>query len=90
MPRMTSRRRPTVLALLAVPALVAGCASGPHPSLEVASRELDCPVAQLTRDEIYPNKQRISGCEREAIFVKDCGGYGTDAGCRWAKLKPRP
>jgi hypothetical protein len=69
--------------------LVVGCASGPHPALQVASRDFECPVGQLKRDEIYPNKQRVEGCGKEAVYVKDCGtGYGTDAECRWAKLKP--
>jgi hypothetical protein len=65
-----------------------GCASGPHPSLEYAAKDLDCPVASLTRHEIYPSKQRIEGCSKEATYVKHCGdGYGTDASCGWARAK---
>jgi hypothetical protein len=65
--------------------LAAGCASGPHPALEVASRDLDCPIKDLKRHEIYPNKQRVEGCNKEGIYVKDCGGYGVDSQCRWAR-----
>jgi hypothetical protein len=68
--------------------LLSSCASGPHPALEVAAKDFECPIAQLERHEIYPNKQRVEGCDKEAVYVKDCGGYGTDAACRWAKAKP--
>lgn len=67
--------------------LLLACASGPHPALKTAARDFDCPIAELKRDEIYPSKQRIEGCDKEAVYVKDCGGYGTDADCRWAKAK---
>jgi hypothetical protein len=61
------------------------CASGPHPSLEVASRDLKCPVEQLQRHEIYPKRQRLEGCGKEGIFVEDCSGYGLNAECRWVR-----
>lgn len=70
--------------------LLLGCASGPHPALQAAARDFNCPMAQLKRDEIYPNKQRIEGCDKEAIYVKHCGsGYGMDAECNWVKAMPR-
>jgi hypothetical protein len=67
-----------------------GCASGPHPSLEVASKAFKCPVERLTRHEIYPNKQRVEGCEQEAVFIKGCTGYGVDSTCDWVKAPPTP
>jgi hypothetical protein len=68
--------------------LLGACASGPHPSLEVASKEFKCPVKDLTRHEIYPNKQRVEGCGKEGIFVKGCDGYGVTAQCGWVKAPP--
>lgn len=68
----------------------AGCASGPHPSLAVASEALDCPAAELKRHEIYPEKQRIEGCGKEGIFVRGCSDYGATAECGWTRLKPKP
>lgn len=69
--------------------LLLGCASGPHPAMQLAARDFDCPMASLKRHEIYKNKQRIEGCNKEAVYVKNCGqGYGTDAECGWAKAKP--
>jgi hypothetical protein len=65
--------------------LLLGCATGPHPALEVAAHDLACPIAQLQRHEIYPNRQRVEGCGKEGIFVKDCGGYGLDSKCRWVR-----
>ena len=70
--------------------LLLGCASGPHPAMTLAARDFKCPMASLKRDEIYPNKQRIEGCNKEAIYVKTCGGYGIDSECKWAKAKPTP
>lgn len=71
--------------------LLLGCASGPHPALQAAAKDFHCPIEQLERDEIYPNKQRVDGCDKHAIFVKDCGsGYGADAECNWVKVKPKP
>lgn len=70
---------------------LSACASGPHPSLEYASKNLDCPVKQLTRHEIYANKQRIEGCGKEGVFVKACGGgYGVNEECKWARAKSMP
>ena len=67
------------------------CASGPHPALTIASRDFECPIKSLTRHEIYPNKQRVEGCGKEATYVKDCDtGYGTDSSCEWAKAKTLP
>jgi hypothetical protein len=69
--------------------LLLGCASGPHPAMQLAASDFKCPIKSLKRHEIYPNKQRIEGCNKEAIYVKDCGSsYGTDATCGWAKAKP--
>jgi hypothetical protein len=66
-----------------------GCASGPHPAMQLAARDFKCPIEQLERSEIYPNKQRIEGCDKEAVYVNACGSdYGTDAECGWAKAKP--
>jgi hypothetical protein len=68
--------------------LLLGCASGPHPALEYAAKDLKCPVKDLKRTEIYPNKQRVEGCNKEGVYVKTCGeGYGIDAECRWARAK---
>jgi len=69
-----------------------GCASGPHPAVVMASKDFDCPQASLTRHEIYPNKQRIEGCGKEAIYIKGCtsGSYGTSGTCDWVKARPTP
>jgi hypothetical protein len=67
--------------------VASACASGPHPALEVAARDFDCPQKDLKRHEIYPNRQRVEGCGKEGIFVKDCAGYGVDSKCRWARAK---
>lgn len=67
-----------------------GCASGPHPALVKASKDWDCPVKDLKRHEIFPEKQEVEGCGKNAIYVNTCQGYGTDASCGWAKLKPKP
>lgn len=67
-----------------------GCASGPHPAIVMAEKDFDCPQKDLTRHEIYPNKQRIEGCGKEAIYIKGCSGYGLDEKCGWAKAPPEP
>jgi hypothetical protein len=58
--------------------------------MTMAARDFDCPMASLTRHEIYPNKQRIEGCGKEAIYIKGCGGdsYGADSKCEWVKAVP--
>lgn len=66
------------------------CASGPHPALEMASKDFKCPIKSLTRHEIYPNKQRVEGCGKDAIFIKGCTGYGVDSKCDWVKAPPEP
>lgn len=66
------------------------CASGPHPALEVAAKDLGCEEPSLTLHEIYPNKVRVEGCDKEGTYVKTCDGYGVTASCGWAKLKPKP
>ena len=65
-----------------------GCASGPHPAIVMASKDFDCPEKSLTRHEIYPNKQRIEGCGKEAIYIKGCTDYGAAGKCDWAKAPP--
>jgi hypothetical protein len=55
---------------------ILACASGPHPAMTMAARDFDCPLTGLARHEIYPNKQRIEGCGKEAIHIKGCGGEG--------------
>ena len=69
-----------------------GCASGPEVAMNLAAKDFKCPVKDLTRHEIYPNKQRIEGCGKEAIYIKGCprGSYGAGAECGWAKAKPAP
>lgn len=66
--------------------LLGACASGPHPALTLASRDFACPIEQLQRHQIYPNKQRIEGCGKEAIYIKGCNGYGADSKCDWVKV----
>ena len=70
--------------LLGILAL-AGCASGPHPALRLASKDFDCPIKELSRHEIYANKQRIEGCDKEAVYIKGCDGYGATAKCGWVR-----
>ena len=65
--------------------LLWSCASGPHPALEVASRDLKCDQKELKRHEIYPKRQRVEGCGKEGIYVEDCAGYGVDSKCRWVR-----
>lgn len=78
------------VAALLVLVAVLGCASGPHPALAVASKDLACEQKALSLHEIYPNKVRIEGCDKEGIYVKACDGYGIDSTCGWAKMKPKP
>lgn len=63
------------------------CASGPHPAVEIASKEFKCETTALKLHEIYPRKVRVEGCGKEAIYVKVCSGYGMDSKCGWA-VKP--
>src|SRR5690349_8094550 len=72
------------LILLAACALSA-CASGPHPALRIASKDLDCEQSGLKLHQIYPKKVRIEGCGREAIYVDACSGYGMDQKCGWGR-----
>ncbi|HEX7477938.1 MAG TPA: hypothetical protein VF331_09030 [Polyangiales bacterium] len=44
--------------------------------MTMAARDFDCPLTGLAHHEIYPNKQRIEGCGKEAIHIKGCGGEG--------------
>jgi len=69
-----------------------GCASGPQVAMDMAAKDFKCPVKDLTRHEIYPNKQEIAGCGKSAIYIKGCtkGSYGAGAECGWAKAPPRP
>lgn len=61
------------------------CASGPHPALQLASRDLSCEQSQLTLEQIYPKKVRIEGCGKTAIYVDACSGYGTEETCGWGR-----
>jgi hypothetical protein len=61
------------------------CASGPHPALQLASRDLSCEQSQLKLEQIYPKKVRIEGCGKTAIYVDACSGYGTDETCGWGR-----
>ena len=67
--------------------VVCSCASGPHPALEVASRDFDCPIKDLKRHEYTRIASAWKAATRKASSVKDCGGYGADAECRWARAK---
>jgi len=78
---------PALLALLTL-SVLAACASGPHPSIEVASKDFECPSAELTRTEIYPKKQKFEGCGKEAIFILGCAGYGANESCEWVRQPP--
>jgi hypothetical protein len=65
---------------------VGACATGPHPALKLASRDLGCEQSQLKLEQIYPKKVRIEGCGKTAIYVDACNdGYGTDATCGWGR-----
>jgi hypothetical protein len=79
--RMRHRRLFIASAALALGA----CASGPHPALELASRDLSCEQSQLKLEQIYPKKVRIEGCGKSAIYVDACSGYGTDETCGWGR-----
>jgi hypothetical protein len=61
------------------------CASGPHPALQLASRDLSCERSQLRLEQIYPKKVRIEGCGKTAIYVDACSGYGTEETCGWGR-----
>jgi hypothetical protein len=71
-------------------ATLSACASGPHPAVQMAAKDFDCPMKDLKRHEIYPNKQRVEGCGKEAIYIKGCTDYGVDGECGWAKQVPKP
>ena len=62
-----------------------GCASGPHPSLAIATKDLGCEEKALKVHEIFPRKVRVEGCGKEAIYVKLCAGYGMDSKCDWQR-----
>ena len=70
--------------LIACSALYA-CKSGPHPALKPASQYLKCSQSALKVHEIYPQKVRVEGCGKEAIYVDACKGYGADEKCEWAR-----
>jgi hypothetical protein len=72
------------LILLAAWALGA-CASGPHPALQIASKDLNCEQSGLQLHEIYPQKVRVEGCGKQAIYVDACSGYGMDEKCGWGR-----
>lgn len=61
------------------------CASGPHPALQIASKDLDCEQSALQLHEIYPKKVRVEGCGRQGIYVDACSGYGIDEKCGWGR-----
>jgi hypothetical protein len=64
-----------------------GCASGPHPALKLAAKDLSCDASGLSLHKIYPKKVRVEGCGKEAVYVDACTGYGLDAKCGWARKK---
>ena len=72
------------LILLAACALGA-CASGPHPALQIASKDLNCEQSGLKLHEIYPKKVRVEGCGKQAIYVDACAGYGMEEKCGWGR-----
>ena len=72
------------LILLAACALGA-CASGPHPALQIASKDLNCEQSGLKLHEIYPKKVRVEGCGKQATYVDACSGYGMDEKCGWGR-----
>jgi hypothetical protein len=60
--------------------------------MTMAARDFECPMAGLTRHQIFPNKQRVEGCGKEAIYIKGCdsGGYGSDTKCEWVRTAAGP
>jgi hypothetical protein len=66
------------------------CASGPHPAMTLASKDFACPMSSLERHQIFPNKQRIEGCGKAAIYIKGCSGYGADSTCDWVRTPAGP
>jgi flagellar biosynthesis GTPase FlhF len=72
------------LILFAACVLVA-CATGPHPALQLASKDLGCEQRALKLHQIYPQKVRVEGCGMEATYVDACTGYGVEENCGWAR-----
>jgi hypothetical protein len=71
--------------ILLVTCALGACASGPHPALQIASRDLDCEQSALQLHEIYPKKVRVEGCGKQAIYVDACSGYGVEEKCGWGR-----
>ena len=79
---------PALMLILIATLLALGCASGPHPATTVAAKDFDCPIAEVTRHEIYPKKQEMKGCGKEGIYINGCAGYGANEKCEWVKQPP--
>lgn len=82
---MTYRGMVCVVVLGSAMPGVAGCATGPHPAVVLAAKDLGCEAKGLTLHELFPRKVRVEGCGKEATYVKVCSGYGMDAKCGWAQ-----
>lgn len=82
------RGMPTRLLIVFAALLGPGCASGPHPATTAAAKDFKCPIAEVTRHEIYPKKQEMAGCGKEAIFINGCAGYGANEKCEWLRQPP--
>jgi len=65
--------------------VLVACASGPHPALQLASKDLGCEQRALKLHQIFPKKVRIEGCGGEATYVDACTGYGVEEDCGWGR-----
>ena len=62
-----------------------GCASGPHPALVLATKDLACEQKALKLHEIFPRKVKVEGCGKDATYVNICAGYGIESKCDWQR-----
>jgi hypothetical protein len=65
--------------------VLVACATGPHPALQLASKDLGCEQHALKLHQIYPKKVRVEGCGGEATYVDACTGYGVEEDCGWGR-----
>lgn len=65
--------------------VLVACATGPHPALQLASKDLGCEQRALKLHQIYPKKVRVEGCGSEATYVDACTGYGVEEDCGWGR-----
>lgn len=73
-----------LLAAFTLSVVAGACGSSLHEVTGKASRDMQCPVAQLTVVDVDSTTRQVSGCGKQETYVEDCSAAPP---CRWINRK---